>query len=52
LWVAEAACRIQLFSINKVAGMLFNPYQAWVTFATVITIDILKNGDKQKSVKE
>jgi tryptophan-rich sensory protein len=36
LWVV-AACGIRFFSINKVAGMLFIPYQVWVTLATALT---------------
>ena len=51
LWVAVVACGIKFFSINKVAGMLFIPYQVWV--ATALTFDIWKkNGDKPEPVKE
>ena len=53
LWVAVVACGIKFFSINKVAGMLFIPYQVWVTLATALTFDIWrKNGDKPEPVKE
>ena len=52
LWVSVAACGMKFFSINKVAGLLFLPYQAWVSLATALTYDLWrKNGDKPEPQK-
>ena len=52
LWLAVAACGVKFFSINKVAGMLFIPYLAWVSLATALTFDVWRrNGDRPEPVK-
>jgi len=53
LWVAVAACGLKFYTINKVAGLLFLPYQVWVTLATALTFNIWKeNGDNPEPAKE
>jgi translocator protein len=37
LWVAIAATMALFFRVSRVAGALFAPYLAWVTFAAVLT---------------
>ena len=53
LWIAVAACGIKFFSINQVAGFLFIPYQAWVTFAAALNFSIWRlNEDNLETVKK
>jgi tryptophan-rich sensory protein len=53
LWVAVASCGIQFYSINQMAGLLFVPYQAWITFATFLSFQIWGlNGDKPEFGKK
>ena len=53
LWVAVAACGLKFYTINKVAGLLFLPYQVWVTLATALTFNIWKeNGDNPEPAKK
>merc|ERR1712200_3900 len=47
LWIAVAATGVNFFHVNKVAGLLFLPYQAWVTLATFLNFSVWQmNGDK------
>ena len=40
LWVAIFATLFSIWRISKVAGWLFVPYLAWVSFATILTFEI------------
>lgn len=47
LWLAVAATGLQFYSVNSAAGLLFLPYQAWVSLATALTISVWhRNGDR------
>ena len=53
LWLAVAACGLKFYSINQVAGLLFIPYQAWVTTATALNFSIWSlNGDNPEPSKK
>lgn len=41
LWSLIVACMLQFWSIRPVAGALFIPYLAWVTFATALNIGVV-----------
>jgi len=40
LWLAIALTTIAFFKLDKIAGFLFLPYLAWVSFASVLTFTI------------
>ena len=40
LWVAIFATLFSFWRISKVAGWLFVPYLAWVSFATILNFEI------------
>jgi len=53
LWIAVAATGANFYSVNKVAGLLFVPYQAWVTLATLLNYSVWKlNGDHPEVAQE
>ena len=43
MWAAIAATGYHFYLINPLAGYLFVPYLAWVSLATALTFNILKN---------
>merc|ERR1712112_181317 len=46
LWANVAACGLSFYSVNRLAGLLFLPYQAWVSLAMGLTYVIWRdNGD-------
>jgi len=53
LWIAVAATGVNFFHVNKVAGLLFLPYQAWVTLATLLNFSVWQmNGDKPEVAQD
>ena len=40
LWIAIAATMVTFWRISTVAGILFVPYLAWVSFASVLNLVI------------
>ena len=47
LWVAVVCCGSSFYLINTLAGLLFLPYLAWITFATILSLKIWQlNGDR------
>ena len=53
LWVSVLACGLKFYSVNPVAGLLFLPYQLWVSLASALTFDIWRlNGDRPQPVEE
>ena len=45
LWAAVVATTIAFFARSNLAGALMVPYQAWVSFATVLTWEIWRRND-------
>ena len=48
LWATIASTGYHFYLINPLAGYLFVPYLSWVTLATALTYNILKNNPDQK----
>ena len=47
LWVSVLACGLKFYAVNPVAGLLFLPYQLWVSLASALTFNIWRmNGDR------
>jgi benzodiazapine receptor len=44
LWVATAVTTAQFYLVSRVAGWLFAPYWAWVTFAATLNAAIVLHG--------
>ena len=40
LWVAIFATLLSFWRISKIAGWLFVPYLVWVSFATILNLEI------------
>ncbi|BFF95613.1 translocator protein [Drosophila madeirensis] len=53
LTTTASACGILFYRVNKVAGLLFVPYVAWLGFATALNYAMLKlNPQKEAAVEE
>ncbi|XP_053950391.1 translocator protein [Anastrepha ludens] len=50
LTATSTACGILFFKVNKVAGLLFIPYVAWLSFATVLNHAMYKLNPDSKAV--
>jgi benzodiazapine receptor len=40
LWVAIALTSVKFFSLSRAAGWMFVPYLAWVSFASILNLEI------------
>jgi translocator protein len=57
LTATAAATGVSFFKINKLAGLIFIPYLAWLSFASYLNISIYFLNtpaieDKKKDIKE
>jgi len=42
LWVTVAAAMVALWSVDRIAGLLFVPYLAWVTVAGALNLSVIR----------
>ncbi|MGR3802574.1 tryptophan-rich sensory protein TspO [Marinibacterium profundimaris] len=42
LWLSVAVAMVMLWSVDRIAGMLFLPYLAWVTVAGALNLSVLR----------
>ncbi|MAC81692.1 MAG: sensory protein TspO [Rhodobacteraceae bacterium] len=42
LWLSVAVCMVALWSVDRIAGMLFLPYLLWVTIAGALNLSVLR----------
>lgn len=54
LTAASSVCGVLFYKTNKVAGLIFVPYIAWLSFATLLNYSLFKLncGDKDKKAIE
>ncbi|XP_055845817.1 translocator protein [Episyrphus balteatus] len=54
LTATSSVCGLLFYKTNKVAGLIFIPYVAWLSFASLLNYDVYKlnRGDKDKKAIE
>jgi len=50
LTATAAACGVQFYGINKIAGYIFVPYLAWLSFATALNYSVWKLNPEERGI--